>query len=250
LITGLAFDRTGNLYYSDLYNHLINRVDTAGTLTVVGGRLRFAGDGGSAYHAVAAFLTRIAADSNGSVYIGDAWNRRIRKIDSSLNISTFAGNGNFGDYVDGLPAEAASLGWTNQMLSLPDGSLLVADYGSNRVRRIDSLGMITTISGTGRPGSGGDGGPAVNAQLNNPFGVGVDSAGNIYVSEVTGNRVRKITVDGKDQCSCRHGRRRVRGRCWPGSRCPDQWASQSGSRCGRQSVHRGFQQLPDTPGRA
>jgi hypothetical protein len=165
LITGLAFDRTGNLYYSDLYNHLINRVDTAGTLTVVGGRLRFAGDGGSAYHAVAAFLTRIAADSNGSVYIGDAWNRRIRKIDSSLNISTFAGNGNFGDYVDGLPAEAASLGWTNQMLSLPDGSLLVADYGSNRVRRIDSLGMITTISGTGRPGSGGDGGPAVNAKL-------------------------------------------------------------------------------------
>jgi sugar lactone lactonase YvrE len=197
LITGLAFDTAGNLYFSDLYNHLINRVDTAGMLTIVGGRPRFAGDGGPAYHAVTAFLTGIAADSNGNVYVGDAWNRRIRRIDSTLTISTFAGNGIFGDYGDGLPAEGASLGWTNQMLSLADGSLLVADYGSNRIRRIDSLGMITTIAGTGQPGSGGDGGPAVNAQLNNPFGVAMDSSGNIYVSEVTGNRVRKITLDGK-----------------------------------------------------
>ena len=196
LITGLAFDPSGNLYFSDFYNHLISRVDTAGMLTVAGGRPRFGGDGGPAFHAVTAFLTGIATDSNGNIYVGDAWNRRIRRIDFALNISTFAGNGAFGDFGDGLPAEAASLGWTNQMIVLPDGSLLVADYGSNRVRRIDSLGMITTVAGTGQPGGGGDGGPAVNAQLNNPFGVAVDSSGNIYVSEVTGNRVRKITLDG------------------------------------------------------
>jgi len=197
LITGLAFDPAGNLYFSDLYDQMINRVDTAGMLTTVGGRPRFAGDGGPAYHAVLCFTTGIAADANGNVYIGDAWNRRIRKVDGKLTISTFAGDGIFGQYGDGLPAETASFGWTNQMLVLADGSLLVADYGSHRVRRIDSSGIITTVAGTGEPGGAGDGGLAVNAQLNNPFGLAVDPAGNIYISEVAGNRIRKISVDGK-----------------------------------------------------
>ena len=195
-INSLAFDAAGNLYFTDHYNHQINRVDPAGMLTAFAGRPRFAGDGEAAYHAVTTFITGIAADAKGNIFVGDVWNRRIRKIDSTLTTSTFAGNGIFGDYGDDLPADAASLSWTNQLVALPDGGLLVADFGNNRVRRIDSAGIITTIAGTGQASSGGDGGPAVNAQLNQPFGLATDSSGNIYVSEYSGNRIRRIAPDG------------------------------------------------------
>ena len=196
LITGLAFDQAGNLYFSDLYAHSISRVDSSGIVTIVAGRPRFAGDGGPAMNAVISFATGIASDTNGNICFGDAFNRRIRRVDAAMNITTFAGDGVFGDYGDGLPAESAALGWPNQMLALADGSLLVADYGTNRVRKIDAAGIITTIAGTGELGSAGDGGRAVDAQLSNPFGLALDGSGNLYVSETTGNRVRKIDAHG------------------------------------------------------
>jgi sugar lactone lactonase YvrE len=196
-IFGVAIDGSGTLYLTDIREHLVEKVDAFGILTIVAGVLRFAGDGRPAAQAVMNLPTGIAADSAGNVYVGEGGGLRIRKIDSKLTVSTYAGNGEFGDYGDGLPADAASFGWPNQMAFLPDDSLLVADFANNRVRRIDHSGIITTIAGNGQPGSSGDGGAAVVAQLNNPFGVAVDPSGSVYISEATGHRIRKLTADGR-----------------------------------------------------
>ncbi len=195
-IFGMAVDGSGVLYFSDVREHLIEKVDASGVLSIVAGRPRFAGDGGPAADAVLNLPTGIAADPAGNMYIAEAGGLRIRKIDSAGTVSTYAGNGEFGDYGDGLPADAASFGWPNEMAFLADGSLLVADFANNRVRRIDPGGSVTTIAGTGQPGNGGDGGAAVDAQLTNPFGVVMDRSGSIYVSETFGHRIRKITPDG------------------------------------------------------
>jgi sugar lactone lactonase YvrE len=205
-ITGVGVDTAGNLYFTDFWNHLISRVDAAGVLTRVAGLPRFAGDGGPAHQAVANLLISVATDANGNIYFGDTWNRRIRKIDPARTVSTFAGNGTFGDYGEGLPATAASLRWVNEMIVLADGSLVYADFAANRVRRIDLGGIISTIAGTGQPGSAGDGGPAVNAQLTNPYGLAADALGNLYISEGFGHRVRKVTVDGKIQTIVGNGK--------------------------------------------
>jgi sugar lactone lactonase YvrE len=195
-ISGLAFGPAGDLYVADHYNHQISRVDGSGVVQAVGGRERFAGDGLPAEHAVVNFPGGIVADATGNIYVSDNWNRRIRKIDAAHTVSTFAGNAIFGDYGEGLPANAASLGLPDQMVALPDGGLVFADYADNRVRRIDRAGLITTVAGNGEPGGTGDGGPALLAQLSNPYGVAIDPAGNIYVSEATGQRIRKIAADG------------------------------------------------------
>jgi sugar lactone lactonase YvrE len=171
-------------------------VDTNGIVHPVAGRERFGGDRSSTPHAVVSFVTGIASDASGNIYVGDVWNRRIRKIDTTLAVWTFAGNGSFGDYGDGLPATAASLGWISQIVAVNDGEVLFADYATNRVRRIDVAGIVTTIAGNGEAGSLGDGGPALLAQLNRPFGVAADAFGNVYVSEVSGNRIRKISPNG------------------------------------------------------
>jgi sugar lactone lactonase YvrE len=197
LISGLALDGHNNLYFSDLREHRIQRVDSSGLLTTLAGAQRFAGDQGPAERAILNLPTSVFADNSGNIYAGESWGLRIRKIDPSFTISTLAGNGQFGDYGDGLPAEAASFSWLNDMARVPDGSLLVADFANNRVRRIDPSGIVSTFAGTGQPGGSGDGGPAANAQLTNPFGIAIDASGNVFISETFGHRIRKVTRDGK-----------------------------------------------------
>lgn len=198
-ITGLAIDARGNLFLADMRQHRIQKVDLTGSLTTIAGVERFAGDSRNAGSAVMNLPTGLVTDTAGNVYVGESWGLRIRKIDAggSGAISTFAGNGLFGDYGDGLPATGASFAWLNQMVFLSDGSLLVADFTNNRVRRIDISGMITTFAGNGQPGGAGDGGPAVNAQMTNPFGIAVDPSGNVYISETFGHRIRMVAPDGK-----------------------------------------------------
>jgi sugar lactone lactonase YvrE len=206
LISGLALDNHDNLYFSDVREQRIQRVAPSGVLTTVAGAQRFAGDGGPAERAILNLPTSVFADNSGNIYTGESWGLRIRKITPDLTISTLAGNGQFGDYGDGLPAEAASFSWLNDMARMPDGSLLVADFANNRVRRIDPSGIITTFAGTGQSGSSGDGGAAVNAQLTNPFGIAIDASGNVFISETFGHRIRKVTTDGKIATIAGNGR--------------------------------------------
>jgi sugar lactone lactonase YvrE len=156
----------------------------------------FSGDGGQAKAAQMGMPNGVVTDSAGNLYIADSRNNRIRKITPAGIISTVAGNGTQGFSGDGGSALAAQFGSIYDMAVDAAGNLYVADMINNRIRKITPAGIISTVAGNGTQGFSGDGGPALAAQLYYPFGVAVDSAGNLYFSDINNNRVRKVTPAG------------------------------------------------------
>ena len=160
------------------------------------GEQGFHGDGGLATQARFHNPGGIAVDAAGNVYVADTNNGRVRRIDQAGIITTIAGTGERGSTGDGGPAvEAQLLGPTAVALD-SRGNLYIAESAGNRVRKIDVMGRISAVAGTGVAGSQGDGGPAVEAQLNWPVAVAIDAAGNILISDSRGHRVRKVSLDG------------------------------------------------------
>jgi trimeric autotransporter adhesin len=139
----------------------------------------------------------IAVDGSGNVYFSDTDNHLVRKINAAGVITTLAGNCTPGFSGDGGPATAAQLNQPYGVAVDSAGNVYVADYGNNRVRRIGTDGTITTIAGNGQGRLAGDGVAAVNAPLLTPRNVAADALGNLYISEFTGHRVRKLTPDGQ-----------------------------------------------------
>jgi uncharacterized protein (TIGR03437 family) len=163
-------------------------------ITAVGnGVLGFAGDGGQAVKAEINQASGVAVDSSGAIYIADAFNYRIRKVDASGVITTIAGSGVFSYSGDGGPATSAQLFAPHAAAVDLNGNLFIADSSNNVVREVTSKGVISTIAGTGTAGSSGDNGPATAAQLNLPLGVAVDLSGNVFVADSSNARVRKIS---------------------------------------------------------
>ena len=138
----------------------------------------------------------VAVDAVGNVYVADRDNDRIRKIDPSGIISTFAGTGNWGYGGDGGPATDAALNAPSSVVVDAVGNVYIADEGNHRVRMVDVGGIITTVAGTGRQGDGGDGGLASEASLYLPRGVAVDANGNLLVADSGHQRVRKVDAGG------------------------------------------------------
>ena len=190
----VAVDSSGNLYITDRNNHRIRKVDSTGTITTIAGTGKdgFSGDGGPATQAQLNFPTGVAVDGEGNLYIADAPNDRIRKVDSIGTITTIAGTGEQGFSGDGGPATQAQLDHPRAVAVDGEGNLYIADRNNNRIRRVDSTGTITTIAGTGERRFGGDGGPAIRAQLDAPSGVAVDGAGNLYIADASNHRIRKV----------------------------------------------------------
>ena len=172
--------------------------DAYWTITTIAGtgEFGFSGDGGPAVEAELRNLYGVAVDSAGNLYIADTRNRRIRKIDSTGTITTIAGTGEVGFSGDGGPAAVARLTFPYGVAVDSAGNLYIADTGNQRIRKVDSTGTITTIAGTGEVGFSGDGGPAVEAELRNPYGVAVDSAGNVYIADSSNHRIRKVDSTG------------------------------------------------------
>jgi uncharacterized protein (TIGR03437 family) len=139
----------------------------------------------------------IALDRLGNAYLSDTDHSLIRKIDAKGIITTIAGIGTAGFSGDGGPAASASLNLPYGVAADLAGNVYIADLGNQRVRRIAPNGTMNTVAGTGVKGSLGDGGLATNAQLMSPRNVAVDAAGNLYISEFEGHRVRRVTPDGK-----------------------------------------------------
>jgi hypothetical protein len=199
---GIAADGAGNLYLADAGSNRIRKLAAAtGIVTTVAGNgvKGFSGDGGPAASAQLNGPTGVALDGSGNLYIADGTaegNHRIRKVAAANGvITTVAGNGSQGYSGDGGPAILAQFSSLGGLATDASGNLYIADNFNNRIRMVSAAtGVITTVSGNGVAGSSGDGGPAANAELNNPVSVAADTAGNLYVADSGNKRVRKIAL--------------------------------------------------------
>ena len=163
--------------------------------TAVGtGERGFGGDGGPAERARLNGPFDVGFDAGGNLYFSDTFNHRIRRVDARTgNIATCAGSGEAGYSGDGGPAAQAILNGPFDVGFDPAGNLYFSDTFNHRIRRVDArTGTITTIAGCGEAGYSGDGGPAAQARLNEPYGIAVDNAGNVYVADRHNHCVRRV----------------------------------------------------------
>ena len=193
---GIAVDGIGNIYFSDIGNSCIRKIDPNGIINTIAGiplSSGYSGDGGLAALAQFNKPKGIAADDMGNLYIADYLNHCIRKIDPNGIITTIAGGNGIGYTGDGGLA-------INAQISHPDGIAVdkngnIYFSGSNyAIRQVDSNGIITTFAGTGSGGFSGDGGPASEAQLWHPRDVAVDNVGNIYIADDGNSRIRMVNT--------------------------------------------------------
>ncbi|HEX7412635.1 MAG TPA: T9SS type A sorting domain-containing protein [Bacteroidia bacterium] len=194
----VALDWAGNLYIADRSNNRIRMVNTAGNIsTIVGnGTGGYSGDGGAATAAELYLPTAVALDAAGNLYIADMVNNRIRKVNTSGVISTFAGNGTGGYSGDGGAATAAGLFYPTAVAFDAAGNMYISELQNSRIRKVNTSGVISTFAGNGTAGYTGDGSAATAAELNNPNGVAFDAAGNIYIADATNNRIRMVNTAG------------------------------------------------------
>ncbi len=195
---GVSFDLAGDMIVADTGNNVIRRVDAAtGIISTIAGTgvAGYNGDGGLA---TAAYLntpwgSTVGAD--GSIYISDRDNHRIRRIDPSGMISTVAGTGAQLDNGDGGPATAAGLNEPSATAIDPAGDLFIADTGNNKIRVVNATtAILTTICGTGDESFVGDTGPANKANVYGTNGLYLDGTGNLYLTDPFHNRIREINV--------------------------------------------------------
>jgi NHL repeat len=193
-----TIDWFGNLFYADFGSNRIRRISPCGVITTVAGDgvPGFSGDGGPAAAAELMSPSAAASDLRGNVYISDTFNHRIRKVDPRGIITTVAGTDDRGYNGDDKPATKATLWYPAGIAVDTQGDIYIADLGNNRVRKVDPRGIITTLAGEGDEGSAGDGGPATQALLDGPFGVAVDRAGDVYIADTDGQRIRKVDPRG------------------------------------------------------
>lgn len=154
------------------------------------------GDGGPATEALLRTPTGVALTAGGAMYLADHANNKIRLISPDGIISTFAGNGVSVYAGDGGPAIAASIRTPYNVAVDAAGNVYIADQANHRIRKVDHNGLISTVAGNGTPGYNGDNIAATAARINSPYGIALDAAGNIYFSEYSGNRIRKVDAAG------------------------------------------------------
>jgi uncharacterized protein (TIGR03437 family) len=198
-------DKAGNIYIADAIFNVVRKVDSKGIIsTFAGGNVISLGDGGPATKARLdfgpVFHAGLAVDKAGNLYIADAGDSRVRKVDSSETITTVAGNsaslgiGSFSG--DGGPAIGAGLNSPVGVAVDSAGNIYIADFGNLRIRKVDTSGKITTIAGVGfvTGSDSGDGGLATKAELSGISDVAVDNAGNVYIADQ--EHIRKIDTSG------------------------------------------------------
>ncbi len=202
--TGLAIDSADNLFIADTYNHRIRKVSggiistVAGSGPVYPSNGSFGGDGGPATAANLSYPYGVAVDGAGNLLIADTLNERLRRVDAKSGvISTIAGSGTPAGFSGDLgPATAARL--HSPIAVSPDGAgnIYFTDAANEVIRVVDGFGIISTIAGNRIVGFSGDGGPAIAAELDFPWGITSDPSGNVWFVDSNNTRVRKLTPSG------------------------------------------------------
>jgi trimeric autotransporter adhesin len=195
---GIYVNNAGTIYFADIGNERIREINGAGYITTYAGNgaYGFAGDGGPAGNAEFEDPGGICGDASANIYVADIFNNRIRKISAGGIISTIAGCGSRGYSGDGGAATLAEFFYPTGVAVDSSGNLYIADENNNCIRKVNTLGIISTITGNGIAGYSGDGGMASLAELNNPAGIGVDNLNNIYITDGFNSRIRKINRAG------------------------------------------------------
>jgi streptogramin lyase len=206
---GVAVDSSGNVYVADVYNHKIRKITSAGVVTTLAGAGTQGSADGTGAAASFAYPHGVAVDSSGNVYVTDIGNHKIRKITSAGEVTTLAGSGEENGSADGTGTAASFYGPSGVAVD-SSGSVYVADSNNHKIRKITSTGVVTTLAG-GR-GYNVDGtlggilqqtgffgsvdGKGILASFHQPFGVAVDTSGNVYVTDSGNSKIRKITIVG------------------------------------------------------
>jgi hypothetical protein len=175
-------DPLGNLYIADSSVGTIRKVDIAGTITTLTSGLNTP--------------TGLAVDGSGNIYVAEQMGQRILKVNPLGIVTAVAGTGAAGFSGDNGPATLARLNFPTDVALGPGNAIFFTDKNNHRVRMIDSAGIISTVAGNGSAGSGGDGGLAAFASLDQPAGITVSASGDVYVSDQAAHRVRHFTMGG------------------------------------------------------
>ena len=181
---GVALDSSGNLYIADDANGVIRKVDTSGTISTFATNAGFSG------------LGAMATDSSNNLFVVDQASCVVWKISPAAVVNAIAGNGVCGFSGDGGPAVQAELNVPAGVAVDKHGNIAIADWGNNRVRVVDTAGVINTFAGNGTCGFSGDGGPAISAELCAPIGVAVTSKETVYIADELNLRIRKVASSG------------------------------------------------------
>ena len=211
---GLRADSSGTVYVADQTNNRIRKITPDGIISTVAGNgiQGFSGDGGPATRATLNLPDDVVLDAAGNLYITDDGNSRVRMVTPQGIISTVAGGGTLNP-AGGVPALSAKIR-PGGITADPSGVLYVGDYLANRIVKV-SNGIATTIAGNGKNEFSGDGGPALQAGLNRPTAMGLDTAGNLYIADSNNHRVRKVDLNGNIDTIAGNGQFRYSGEGGP-----------------------------------
>ncbi len=193
---GIQVDFRGNVFFADSYNQRVRCISTSGIITTVAGSspAGYSGDGGPATAAQFSSILGMSIDAAGDIFISDFGNYRIRMVNTGGVVNTIAGNGVSGYYGDGGPATDAEVDhvW-GVWVDIP-GNVYIADWYGNRIRMVNTSGIISTLTGDGTGQNTGDGGPATAAEIAGPAGVVTDQCGNLFITEFS-SKIREIVYD-------------------------------------------------------
>jgi sugar lactone lactonase YvrE len=190
---GVAVDRSGNVYVADENNHRIRKITPAGVVSTLAGDGTLAFANGTGAAARFASPQRVAVDAAGNVYVIDGALPRVRKVTPAGVVTTLAGDGTAGLSISGGPSATARFNDLRGLAVDAAGNVYVADAGNHRIRKIAPAGTVSTLAGLSK---GHADGPVKVLPFNDPEGVAVDAAGNLYVADSGSQRIQKVSPGG------------------------------------------------------
>jgi len=190
--TGVAVDKSGNIFVTDKYNHVIRKITPEGMVSTFAGAGYIGSSNGQGTAASFYYPGAVVIDKDENLYVSDQLNMKIRKITKAGLVTTYAGNGV--ESSDDGAALSSSFRRPEGLVLDTAGNLYVAEFWGHKIRKISPAGVVSTLAGTGAQGS--TDGPGTSATFNYPCGLTIDATGTLYVADQWSNKIRKVTASG------------------------------------------------------